>query len=170
MKTYLIIKSFLEINDIDLNWRKIKRLYPTKVKTSGTTAYSTADVRKMLDVTPSTRSKTIIHFIASSGVRVGAIPEIKLGHIRDMPLDCKAVLIYEDSIEEYHTFLTPEASKILDDYLTERKRDNEILNDDSPLFRESYQIGSSKIKPMTKKAIQGIIATHPKTDHLVNYS
>ena len=49
MKTYLNpIKSFLEINDIDLNWSKIKRLYPTKVKTSGTTAYSSADVRKML--------------------------------------------------------------------------------------------------------------------------
>ena len=61
------------------------------------------------------RNKAIVHFIASSGVRVGAIPDLKLRHIRDMPLDCKSILVYEDTIEEYQTFLTPEASKSLDD-------------------------------------------------------
>lgn len=158
MKTYLNpIKTFLEINDIDLNWRKIKRLYPAKIMISGSSAYSTEDIKKMLDVTIQIRNKALIHFIASSGVRVGAIPEIKLKHVRDMPLDCKSILIYEYDVEEYYTFLTPEASKSLDDYLEERKKDNEILNQESPLFREFYQMGSVKVKPITKKAIQGMM-------------
>jgi len=91
------IKTFLEINDIDLNWRKIKRLYPNKIKRSGASAYQTTDVQKMLDVTPQIRSKAIIHFLASTGVRVGAIPELKIKHLRDMPNDCKMILIYENS-------------------------------------------------------------------------
>ena len=89
MKGYLTpIRTFLEINDIDLNWRKIKRLYPLKIKVSGASAYTTEEVRRMLECTNQPRNKAIIHFIASSGVRVGAIPELKLSHIRDMPLDC----------------------------------------------------------------------------------
>jgi len=167
MKTYLNpIKTFLEINDIDLNWRKIKRLYPAKIKTSGSSAYSTEDIKKILDVTIQIRNKAIIHFISSSGVRVGAIPEIKLRHVRDMPLDCKSILIYEDSIEEYHTFLTPEASKSLDDYLQERVKNNEILNQESPLFREWYQLGSSEVKSITKKAIQGLLGRSLKNSNV----
>ena len=167
IKTYLNpIKTFLEVNDIDLNWRKIKRLYPTKIKTSGASAYNTEDVKKMLDNTTDLRNKTMIHFIASSGVRVGAVPEMKLRHIRDMPLDCKSILVYEDSIEEYNTFLTPEASKSLDDYLQQRRKDGEILNDESPLFREFYQLGSSNIKSITTKAIHGIMSRVIKKSNL----
>ena len=151
------IKTFLEVNDIDLNWRKIKRLYPTKVKTSGASAYSTADIKKMLDMTPNIRNKALIHFLSSTGVRVGAIPELKLKHIRDMPLDCKSILVYEESIEEYHTFLTPEASKSLEDYLQERRKDDEVLNEESPLFRKVYQLWSSEVKPISIKAIHSVV-------------
>jgi len=151
------IKTFLEANDIDLNWRKIKRLYPAPVKRSGSSAYSTEVVKKMLDASPQIRNKAIIHFLASSGVRIGALPELQLRHIRDMPLDCKMITVYEDSIEEYQTFLTPEASKALDDYLEQRRKNNEVLNDDTPLFREHYQLGTSQPKPISKEAIQGIL-------------
>jgi len=151
------IKTFLESNDIDLNWRKIKRLYPAPVKRSGSSAYSTEDVKKMLDATPQIRNKAIIHFLASSGVRVGSLPELKLKHIRDMPLGCKMITIYEDSIEEYLTFLTPESSKALDDYLEQRRRNHEVLNDESPLFRERYQLGNTIPKPISKRAIQGVL-------------
>lgn len=151
------IKTFLEANDIDLNWRKIKRLYPAPVKRSGSSAYTTEDVKKMLDVTSQIRNKAIIHFLASSGVRIGSLPELKLKHVRDMPLGCKMITVYEDSIEEYQTFLTPEASKILDDYLEQRKSNHEVLTGESPLFRERYQLGISIPKPISKRAIQGVL-------------
>ncbi len=57
------IKTFLEMNDIDLNWRKIKRLYPTQVKRSGGSAYSTNDVKMMLDSTNELRSKAIRSYV-----------------------------------------------------------------------------------------------------------
>ena len=37
-----------------------------------------------------------------------------------MPLGCKAVLLYSGSNEEYWAFLTPEASRTLDDYVDHR--------------------------------------------------
>jgi len=151
------IKTFLEANDIDLNWRKIKRLFPALVKRSGSSAYSTDDVKRMLDVTSQLRNKAVIHFLASSGVRIGAISDLKIKHIRDMPLGCKMITVYEGSIEEYHTFLTPEASSCLDDYFNQRRKNNEILTDESPLFRKRYQIASTKARPITKSAIQAII-------------
>jgi len=151
------IKTFLETNDVDLNWRKIKRLYPTKIKRSGNSAYQTSDVKLMLDSTTQLRNKAIIHFLASTGCRVGAIQDLKLRHLRDMPLGCKLVLIYEDSTEEYTTFLTPEASNALELYFNERKTNGEYLNGDSPLIRERYQLASVKPKALSTEAIQGVV-------------
>jgi len=167
MPTYINpIKTFLEVNDIDLNWRKIKRLYPAKVKRSGNSAYQTEDVKLMLEVTPQIRNKALIHFLASTGCRVGAIQDLKLRHLRDMPLDCKMVLIYEDSTEEYVTFLTPEATKALDLYLDERKSNGEIMNDENPLFRERYQLAGVEPNPISTEAIQGVLGRTMKNANL----
>ena len=151
------IKTFLETNDIELNWRKIKRLYPNKIKSSGSSAYQTDDVKKMLEVTKQVRNKAIIHFFASTGVRVGVLSELKIRHIRDMPLGCKMVLVYEDTTEEYNTFLTPEASNALDQYLHERKSNGEILTEDSPLFRERYQLAGVKPRSITVNSISAVV-------------
>ena len=151
------LKLFLECSDIDLNWRKIKRLFPEPVKPTGDSAYSTKDIKKMLDCTPNLRNRALIHFLASTGCRIGAFPDMKLKHLSEMPNGCKQVQVYEDSIEEYFTFLTPEASKILDEYIEQRKKDNEILNSESPVFRTKYSLGISKAKSMTKKAMQAVI-------------
>jgi integrase/recombinase XerD len=151
------IKLFLEINDVELSWKKIARLYPQKVKPSGDSAWQTEDIKKMLDSTTSLKNKAIIHFLASSGVRVGALEDVRLRHLRDMPNNCKMVLIYEDSVEEYHTFLTPEASKALDDYLDERKQLGEVFQNDSFLFRTFFTLVFAKPKPMGTKAIQSMI-------------
>jgi integrase len=151
------IKTFLEINDVDLNWRKIKRLYPNKIKRSGASAYQTKDVKRMLEVTAQIRNKAIIHFLASTGVRVGAIPELKIRHLRDMPNGCKMVLVYENSTEEYNTFLTPEASAALQLYFNERKSHGENLNEDSPVFRQRYLLGIVEAKAISTEAIQAVV-------------
>jgi len=151
------LKLFFECNDIDLNWRKIKRLFPEPVKPTGDSAYSTKDIKKMLDCTPDLRNRTLIHFLASTGCRIGALPDMKLKHLFEMPNGCKQVKVYEDSIEEYFTFLTPEASKVLDEFLEKRKKDNENLVPESPIFRTKYSLGIAKAKSMTKKAMQAVI-------------
>jgi len=151
------LKLFFDSNDVDLKWRKIKKLFPAPVKITGDTAYSTADIQKMLESTPILKNKALIHFLASTGCRIGALSDLQLRHIIQMPHNCKAIQVYEDSIEEYYTFLTPEASNVLDEYLEQRRKDNECLTPESPVFRTKYALGVAKSKSLTKKAMQAII-------------
>jgi len=151
------LKSFFDANDLDLKWSKTKRLFPALIKKTGREAWSTHEIQKMLQTTTNLKNKAVIHFLASSGCRIGALPELKVGHVKEMLNGCKSVLIYEDSIEEYYTFLIPEASSRLDDYLEKRKSDGEYLDDDSPLFRKNYRIAIEKVRPTTKKALESIV-------------
>ena len=48
---YFPIQAFLETNDIDLKWKKIRRLFPAKVKKTCREAWSTQDIKLMLSVT-----------------------------------------------------------------------------------------------------------------------
>jgi len=153
------LKFFLEVNGYEnkIKWKQITLLYPDKVKLSGASAWQTEEVKKMLDSTNNLKNKAVIHFLASSGVRVGAVSDLKISHITDMPDGCKMILVYEDSKDEYVTFLTPEASRALDDYLDQRRSDGEMLNGDSPLFRSRYTIAGIKSRPSTTKSFQLII-------------
>jgi len=150
------IQSFLELNDIELRWKKIKRLYPAKVKKSGGKAWTTKDIQKMLSCTSELRTKAIVHLLASTACRIGALPDLKLKHLGQMQDGSKSILVYEDSTEEYTVFLTPEASMSLDAYFEKRQADKEYFDSESPLFRAKYQLGIQKVKPITKKAIEAI--------------
>ncbi|WP_160272864.1 site-specific integrase [Nitrosopumilus piranensis] len=151
------LELFCDANDLTINWKKINRLLPAQKKKSGSKAYTTQQIQKMLQATTNIRNKAIIHFIASSGVRIGALPELKLKHVRNMPQGCKVVTVYPDDVEEYYTFLTSEASKALDDYLEKRVHDGEHLDPEHPLFRQNYAIGIAKPKHLAKVSIQAII-------------
>jgi len=135
---FYAIKSFLEVNDVELRWKKIIRMFPAKEKKTGRKPYTTKDVQKILAVSKDLRSRAVVLFLASSGVRVGAIPELKISNLVDLPLGCKGVLVYEDSTEEYWTIITPEAVEALNQYLDKRKSDGEIITPNSPVFREIY--------------------------------
>jgi len=154
---YWAIQAFFEVNDIMLNWKKIRRLFPAKVKKSGHKPWTTKDIQKMLEVATDVRSRALINFVASTGVRIGAIQEMKLKHIDDMPLGCKSVLVYPDDPEEYHTFLTTEASSVLDRYLQKRKFDGEELAPESPVFRRMYKIAKAKAIPLGERGMSVII-------------
>jgi len=154
---YWPIQAFFEINDVMINWKKIRRLFPARVKKSGHEPWTTKDIQKMLEVATDVRSRALIHLVASTGVRIGAIQEMKLKHIEDMPLGCKSVLVYPDDPEEYHTFLTPEASSILDRYIRKRKFDGEQLTPESPVFRKMYKIGKAKAIQLGERGMSVII-------------
>ena len=151
------IQLFCETNDIIINWKKIKRLLPRQEKPLGSGAYTTEHVAKMIKFTPDLRARAIIHFLAATGVRVGAMPELRIKHIKEMSEGCKAVIVYPGDKEEYISFLTPEASKTLDEYLDKRRNDGEYLNEESPLFRQKYQIGIQKPKALSRQSFQAII-------------
>ena len=150
------IQSFLEASDIELKWKKIKKLYPAKIKKSGGKAWLTAEVQRMLRHTSELRTIIIIHFLAASGMRIGGMPDLQIRHLTRIE-NCYAVLVYENSTEEYTTFLTPEATNLLDEYLDKRRKDGEYLGPNSPLFRTKYQLGITKAHPMSQGAIEAVV-------------
>ena len=153
---YYPIQSFCEANEIDLRWKKIRKLFPAKIKVSGDQPYTTEDIENMLLVTPQLRNKAILHFLASTGCRVGALLDLKIRHLNSIE-NCKSVLIYEDSTEEYVTFLTHEASNALDQYFEKRKNDHEEMAPSSPMFRAKYVIGTQPVKPISYKGLTNVV-------------
>lgn len=149
--------SLIELNDITLNWKKIKKLIPSRVKLTGEEAWTTENIRLMLAATKELRNKALIHFLASTGVRIGAITNMKLRHLTEMPFGCKSVLVNDDTTEEYMTFLTPEASSAIDQYLAQRQKDGELLKPESPLFRVKYQVGVEKTKSCSTQGLVNIL-------------
>ena len=151
------VEHFFIMNDVNLNWKKIHRLYPAKVKLGGGNAYTTEDVQRMLQLVKNKKIIALIHFLASTGARIGALSELKLKHVADLTEGCKTVKLHEGEKEEYNVFLTPEASKTLDSYIQQRKMDGEYITGDSPLFRSKYVVGSLKAKPSTTGALKNLI-------------
>lgn len=151
------LQLFLELNDVMINFKKIRKLVPARVKKSGERGYTTKEIQKMLEFSPDKRTKAIIHFISASGIRVGGFDGLKLKHLLEMPGGCKAALVYECTTEEYWTFLTPEASEALDNYLNERRNHGEIITPESPVFRSKYSLGIQRPQILSTSSITQII-------------
>ncbi len=85
------------------------------------------------------------YLMFESGMRAGAICDIQLKHLKDMPHNCKCVLVYADSRDEYTTFISPEATEALEYYFEQRRQKGEKLNPDSYLFvtRQNKQFGDT---------------------------
>jgi len=141
------IQSFLEMNEIEFSWKTIKNLYPSKIPTSNQLPYTDEDIRELLGATTSLRNKAFIHFLASTGVRVGSTPEIKIEDVKENE-DGAVVTIYRDTTEEYRTCLTPEAYTSLKRYLEQRIE----RNPDSVLFTRK-----NNITPLTSTSAQDIV-------------
>ena len=109
--------------------------------------YTDDDIRELLGATTSLRNKTFIHFLPSTGVRVGAIPEIKIEDVKEIE-DGAVVTIYRDTTEEYRTCLTPEAHAVLKKYLEHRIE----RNPDSILFTRK-----NNLTPLTSSSAQDIV-------------
>jgi len=131
------------------------------------------DVLAMVGYVKSSRNKAIILFLGSTGVRPGAMvdPVLKMKNLVPLPdiaeiynsefdspkfqLDknkifkryCYGIKVYDQSKEGYWSFLTPEASNMLDRYLEQRRREGENLSDESPIFAT---IGNGKKRHNTK--------------------
>jgi integrase len=73
------VQSFLEFNDIVLNWKKIAKCYPEPVY-NNLRAYTREEIAKVLTVAD-LRDRCIILLMTSAGLRVGAIKSLKLKNI-----------------------------------------------------------------------------------------
>ncbi len=129
------IKKFLVMNDIILNWDKIKSWYPEKVAEANQMPYDSKDIKELLEATTNIRNKAFIHFLASTGCRIGAIPKLNIEDVK--PIENGAIVtIQRDTTQEYRTCLTPEAYDCLKRYLAQRLNVRPI----DPLFTDKGNI------------------------------
>ena len=145
----------------DIKWKPLEALFPKEVKRSGFKAWTTDQVALMIENTNPLRNKALIHFLASTGARVGVHDHpLLMKHLSMMEWNghgCYAVLLYADSDEtteekdlrerqddvqsgdSYWAFLTPEATESLDRYFLQRKRNGEFFEPNTPIFLKDIQ-------------------------------
>jgi hypothetical protein len=153
------IKKFYRANKKKLDFESVEDLFPKRVKKSGKEAYSDDDMKTMSRHALKKRTRALLHFIASSGCREGAIPPMQMQHVENIGDGCKAVRIYGEEMEEYWAYLTPEASKALEEYWDERKKHGEHFKEDSPVFRADYVIAISPAEAMKETQVQDAFRT-----------
>jgi len=128
---------FLEMNRKVYFKKILHKLLPRDdVPMAGNVPFTNEDIQMMLDATKKLRTKALVHLIASTGIRPGAIsdPPLRMKHIVNMPNGCRRVKLYDESREGYWGFLTPEAGTAFQRYINLRKRKGEEINDESYAF------------------------------------
>jgi len=140
------IELFYVMNDVNLNFKKIRKLFPEKVKKGNERGYTHDEIRIIVNSAKTRRHKALVLLLSSSGCRIGAIPDIRLKHMQKIK-ESYSIKIYEGEKEEDYIFTTPEATEAIDSYLDERRKDKEYVDDETPLFRVTYRLGIEKVKP-----------------------
>ena len=133
------------MNDIDLRWKKLYRFKGEDSMVNEDRAYTHEEIQKML-TTANLRTRASILLICSSGMRIGALPTLCVRDLGDHRTkepsreSLKLVTVYARTPQKYITFITPEARKAVDEYLSFRERCGEKITEDSPLFRNEFDV------------------------------
>jgi integrase len=145
------IFHFFEINDVNLNTRKIKRFLPQDEfeNISNDRPYSVNEIEQILSKCD-IRSRVVILLMASTGMRIGGLRELRLADIKKIDeFGLYMIWVYNRSRKDrYYTFCTIECAVAIDAYLDYRRSFGEELKDKSPLIREQFNIDN----PFTAKA------------------
>jgi len=154
------IKHACEMNDIILNWKKLKKFVKSE-KTDNSIngkdrGYTDKEIQQILGFSDQ-RLKTAFLVLASTGIRIGALQLIKIGDLERID-DLYKIIVYPGDNEEYITFCTPECAKEIDAYLEFRTRRGEKITQDSYLLvRKFSQVTEVKGKSFKGKALGAIL-------------
>lgn len=166
---FAALKNFYEMNDIELRWKKLKRFCGEPKAKHEDRAYSHEEIHLMVS-NANIKLKAAILLMSSSGIRIGALPNLTCGTLRTVcadgpnsPDSCQtSVIVYANTKDKYITFITPECSAAIDSYLEFRKRCGEKINPESPLFRKDFDTedggdARTNVQLWTVPAIKGSI-------------
>lgn len=143
MTSFCAIKHFYRMNDIDLRWFKISKYLGEETRVVKDRAYTTEEIRQILTKADE-RMRVVVLLLASTGMRIGAIPELVLGNlIKSNPHNLYQINVYSGSREEYYCFCSIECALAIDSYLGYRDRFSERLTSESPLIRNQFDPNDS---------------------------
>ncbi len=154
------VKLLLEMNDVSgINWKKISRILPSARKYALDRAPTVEELRLLLSGSD-VRFQAILLTMASSGIRLGAWENLNWGHVEPIRKDGKIVaaklLVYAGDPEQYYTFVTPEAYRKLEQYITLRTSHGEKVTKDSPLMRDRWEAKNLHEREINKPMRLGV--------------
>lgn len=119
---YTVLITFYEINDINLRKKKIARfLGQQSTRKHKDRAYTIEEIRKILEHAD-IRSKVLILLLMSTGMRIGAVSDLRLRHLKRIEeYNLYRITVYENTKDEYYTFCTSECAAMIDSYMLYRQ-------------------------------------------------
>ncbi len=120
------IHSFFSINDISINMKKLSKFIGEQESKYEYRSYTHEEIARLLSLCDE-RGKAVVMLLASTAVRIGAIPELRLRHLKRCNLNDGShvyrIMVYANSKKHRHiAYCTPECARILDEYLEFRNR------------------------------------------------
>ena len=171
------IFTFYLLNDVIINRTKVLRYLGEFKRVVKDQAYTTEQIQQALQ-NADQRMRMILLLLASTGCRIGALPELTLGNLTRIPDydGLYRITFYEGTNNEYYSFCTRECAKTgIDNYLEYRRRSGENISfnqntnrwepEDTPLIRVQFDINDilqvrHQIKPMTLGGLRIAIYYH----------
>ena len=137
------------MNDITINWAKIKKGFPSGIHAAEDRAFLLGEEINKLLAYPDRRLKPIVYTMISSGIRAGCmgISKVEARH----PLKnekgkivAAKIIVYPGDREEYFAFITPEAYNALKEWMDYRSAFGEQITGESWLMRDIWQTSNMK--------------------------
>ena len=110
---------------------------PRRTRTKKTGAYTDEQIQSLITAADP-RMRCVVLLLASTGMRIGAVPSLTFANLEETKSGLNKITIYEGEEEEYITFCTPEAKQAVNDYREYRERYGEVITKSSPLIREQF--------------------------------
>ena len=132
------IYHLYKMNDIILNTGKINMFIGEPTLKTKDRAYTHEEIQKILNVSD-LRMKVVIGLMASAGLRIGALTQLRLRNLEKVE-QCYKVTVYEGTNEQYYSFTTPECASFIDAYKEYRTKNGEKLGPDSYLIRDQFDV------------------------------
>jgi len=171
---YKPVKLFLEMNDVELSWKKISRGIPRGRKYAIDRSPTLDEIQKLVEY-PDRRIKAIVYTMCSSGIRVGAWDYLRWENVIPIKKNSRIVaaklVVYAGDAEQYFTFITSEAYYELKKWMDFRMEHKEKISGKSWLMRDLWntqyshglvtipkKLKSSGVKRLVERALksQGI--------------
>jgi integrase len=132
------ISHFFDMNDMDLNKKRIKRFLPPDESTHDDRLYTQEEEQRILAECDK-RQQVIVLLMNSAGLRIGAIHVLKISDLEFIrKYNIYKITVYGRSKPTRHwTLYNPECYNAIQDYLQQREKQGEgTIKGTSPLVRE----------------------------------
>ena len=162
---YNAIKHFYESNEIILNWALVRDWVgtSTNIKRAMDMPYTYEEIHRMLDKADE-RKRVMILLLASTGMRRGALSELRYGDIKWIEeFQIYEITVYKGFRQEYRTFCSMECAFSLNSYLDFRRRHGETITEDSYLMRKQFDKRNNQTHPKVSAA------SDPPEKHKLGY-